>query len=371
MVVRASRQADSSQHNLALLQEKANLLSHESVPAPKQWKSTPRGPDIPAHQIFGTTMTSGGEANTVDRCRDEDDLVPGSSHVACDCPDPFVPTARKMRQWISHRDYLVAQAKSVQSMQTKLDVVFLGDSIWEFWNGTYLGERSKSTDHVRASFDKHFVRSKTQQGAGLSRALLECTILATSGDTTTDLLGQLQNGLLSSELQPKAWLFMIGTNNLGVKHCSKRTTLSGIVHVADYVHQQRPRSKIILHGLLPRNGGPPTADGKHHDSHAARQGRERQAGQLGDYWRQIRWINQQLRDYARQRDGWYYVDNGDLFLAQAHEQGTGAIDNVDSGSYINATRMGDGLHPSLVGYEILGPRLVKQLLDILSENGHG
>jgi lysophospholipase L1-like esterase len=216
-----------------------------------------------------------------------------------------------------------------------------------------LGEQRANGDQFRASFERYFVRSKQGEhktvtvshgnasASSVSRAGLECAILATCGDSTTHLLFHLQNGLLAPEVQPKAWLFMIGTNNLGETHCSKRTTLSGILHVARYVHLHRPQSKVILHSLLPRVGPQPGTN----------------FSQLGDYWQKIRWINEQLRNFVTLQNGWYLVENSDLFLATTHRE--------DVGRYINATLMADGLHPSLLGYELLGPRLAKQLRDIV------
>jgi lysophospholipase L1-like esterase len=297
-------------------------------------------------------------SSTTNLCSDHDDpaewRVSSANGRKCECPDPQKPTNRlKKAEWKKHHDKLVQRAK-ILSAYPVLDVVFVGDSIWEGWNGTDLQKQIHLTKKLspekqqrerRECFERLFVKSEEHPDA-----MVEADILATGGDKTTDLLWQLQNGLMPPQLQPSAWIFMIGTNNLSRK-CSKRTVLLSILHVAQYVHEQRPNAKIVIHGLFPR--------GEQWKGPAPRRV-DKDFYELGRYWEQILWINRQLRAYTNLYDDWYYVQNSEIFLAkETTESGTITLK-------INSTLMKDALHPTTKGYELLGSKLSKQLAAIIS-----
>jgi lysophospholipase L1-like esterase len=249
------------------------------------------------------------------------------------------------------------QRAKVLSRNPSLDVIFVGDSIWENWNGTGLQTPISLTtskkspkeqqQERRECFERFFVKSKDHPAAKV-----DGDILAASGDKTTDLLWHFQNGLLPARLQPRAWIFMIGTNNLGSNwKCSKTTVLRSILYLTQYVHEQRPDAKIIIHGLFPRGErwkgpSPERVDKSFY--------------KLGRYWEQILWINRQLRAYADLYDDWYYVQNSELFLAK-ETSATGTITLS-----INSTLMQDALHPTTQGYELLGASLSQQASSIVS-----
>jgi lysophospholipase L1-like esterase len=278
---------------------------------------------------------------------------------SCRCPDPTQSTFRAGKQWHQHHHGLVQYANTISSSTPSYDVIFIGDSILEFWNGTYLGTPIAPWTDARLSFEHYFVTSTSSSSSSSSSLLhsarattatIRADILASSGDTTTDLLGQLQDGLLPIHLQPKAWMMMIGTNNLGVTNCSKRTTLHGILHVANYLHHQRPNAKIIIHGLLPRGG-----------SGTGRLKSDESRYQLGKYWNQIIWINRHLQQYAIEHEQFHYIDNSDMFLVQIG----GSISTVNTHTTsiwaINSTMMKDALHPTVEGYWLLSQSLSSQL----------
>jgi lysophospholipase L1-like esterase len=171
--------------------------------------------------------------------------------------------------------------------------------------------------------------------------------LGSSGDTCTELLWHLENGMLPDELRPDAWIIMIGTNDLGRWDCSKRSTLAGILHVAQMLHTQRPKTPIIIHGLLPRSDvfrAEPETDYT-----------------LGRRWDQILWINRELKRFCALHDEWYYIEANKLFLRKV--QGGG--EDAEGALEILPETMDDALHPSVEGYRQWGKVVVRKLQKLL------
>ena len=137
-------------------------------------------------------------------------------------------------------------------------------------------------------------------------------------------------------VQPRAVLLLIGTNNVGRVGCSPKHTLAGILHVARYLQQQRPHAQLVLHGLLPRNE-------EYGDGNFT----------VGYKWEQLQWINRHLQWFCTHvRKDWHYVEHGDIFMV--------------NDTTINATLMDDALHPTVEGYRLWAPLLVKDIQQILS-----
>lgn len=297
---------------------------------------------------------------TSTRCMDPDFPSLNKENNDCTCPDPTIPRPRVKQQerWMAHHNHMVEQVNqfaAAAAAEATLDVLFLGDSITERWMGTKaLGK--VALPEYRNVFEKYF-GSSTSSSTSSSSSSLRGMALGTGGDTCTELLWHLQNGLLlpasslrRNNLQPRVIILLIGTNDLGLDFCNKQHVLAGILHVAAHIHLQRPRARLILHGLLPR-------------------GDELDQYQLKQRWQQIQWINRELQrfvngmhssdanvdngDVGGGGGGWYYVDNPDLFLRH------------DNPTLINATRMKDALHPTLEGYTLWAPRLDQQIGDIL------
>lgn len=161
----------------------------------------------------------------------------------------------------------------------------------------------------------------------------------TSGDSSTELLWHLQNGLSCSESSVK--VLMIGTNDLGnPRHlCSKRQTLAGVLHVAEYL--SRPGVPLVLHGILPRSD----SDGSF---------------ALGDRWREIQWINHELKKFCDLRDDWYYMEAIDIFL----------WDTPSGSREVDPNQMDDALHPTASGYDRWGTLIYSKLQEVLGKKGY-
>jgi lysophospholipase L1-like esterase len=298
---------------------------------------------------------------SLDRCIDDDADRVSSSNKPCHCPDPTrasnaFRTGDGRVAWLRRHEvyrhdiaYEAALQKKAQKRRNKqavndtsqLDVVFLGDSILERWNGTRNMGQDDGYPEYRASFASFF--NRRQHGDPVR---LQGLSLGTSGDITTELLWHLQNGVIttndgkSTALQPKVWFVLIGTNALGRMDCSKRTTLAGILHVLQFIQTHRPKNELLLvHGLLPR------ADTYNQQNYS-----------LGHYWQDILWINQELQRFCDLHSHWYYMEANDLFLTNA----TGGDLMID------ARTMSDSLHPDLEGYNLWGERIVNKVLQMIA-----
>lgn len=101
----------------------------------------------------------------------------------CTCPDPTVPLFNSDPRWEQQHNRMLQAAKLAskqQQQQQPLDLVFLGDSIVEQWNGT----QSMGTNVIpgmREPFEKRF----TIKGGGD----LEALALGCSGDTVSSIWG--------------------------------------------------------------------------------------------------------------------------------------------------------------------------------------
>jgi lysophospholipase L1-like esterase len=242
-----------------------------------------------------------------------------------------------------------------------VEVVVLGDSIVEHFSGTWkMGltpkVRSKDRDgggdadggggddRTEAHNEDAAEALATQAKAYAElRSKLNMVALGCSGDTTNQLLYHLMHGVLPPKLQPKVFVLMIGTNNLGPQWgCNARTTLAGILHVAQHLHKERPQATVVLHSLLPRTD----ADGE--------------AGPLNRYWSQILWINLQLQKFSALHPEWRFT-NPNSKLLRADKRAPYKV-------ALKPGVMPDGLHPSPEGYEIWSRELTKVVARALEEH---
>ena len=117
--------------------------------------------------------------------------------------------------------------------QGKVDLVFLGDSITEAWDGP--GAELWKTRY----------------------ATRNAVNLGISGDQTEHLLWRLRNGNLDG-IAPKAAVVMIGTNNVGNtggKHTAEQIA-AGVKAVLDELHARTPKTKVLLLAIFPRSEKP-------------------------------------------------------------------------------------------------------------------
>ena len=139
--------------------------------------------------------------------------------------------------------------------------------------------------------------------------------------------------MLPNSLQPKIWMILVGTNDLGKNRCSPEYVVAGILSVVKYIQTQRPGTPILLHGILPR-------------------GESRKIFQLGLRWELIQIINGLLRAFCENHPNMYYMDSGDMFLSH-------------KAAKVNRRLMDDALHPTLDGMRQWVPLIVERIHGII------
>lgn len=197
------------------------------------------------------------------------------------------------------------QANREVAKQGDAELLFMGDSITDFWrnaDGPFAG---------KPVLDKHFGQWKVAN-------------FGIAGDTTNGVLYRLQNGE-GQGFSPRAIMLMIGTNNTARNSAAE--IAEGIGAVVLELQRDFPQAKILLLGVFPR--GRPTDPVR----------------------TTIAEIN---RTIAKLDDGErvHYLDIGAQFLAA---DGT-----------IPADVMSDLLHPSAKGYEIWAQAVKEPLTELMS-----
>jgi lysophospholipase L1-like esterase len=139
-----------------------------------------------------------------------------------------IQPAPRDANWVKRHEGFVEIAK-----QGGVNVLFLGDSITDFW-------RNKG----RAVWDKYY-------------APLHAANFGISGDRTQHVLWRMGNGELDG-IKPKVVVLMIGTNNTGLERDGKTPrnatseVIEGVTAVVKGLRAKLPESKILLLAIFPR-----------------------------------------------------------------------------------------------------------------------
>jgi lysophospholipase L1-like esterase len=153
------------------------------------------------------------------------DGTTGPAKIPADQPMPRTDENSK----IAHRQ-LLEKAK-----QGTIDVYFVGDSITRRWGAL---EYPKLVEHWNKTFH------------GWNPANF-----AWGGDNTRNILWRLDNGELEG-VQPKVYVIMAGTNNLGERMSDdeKVTDITkGVQAIVERCRKHSPDAEIILTAMFPRN----------------------------------------------------------------------------------------------------------------------
>jgi lysophospholipase L1-like esterase len=292
---------------------------------------------------------NGKEKKQKSTCGDHQDHGKPANNNKCDCTSLDIESMIEGDEdWQRKHEKMVQTAQNAAG-RGDLDVVLLGDSITAGWNKDKVFQRYFNQTVGNSNNNNNKATSLSSSLQGLA--------LGVGGDTSMHLLWHLQHGLLDeSLLQPKVWLVLIGTNDLGRRGtaCSKRSTRDNIIKVATYLQERRPNTPIILHGILPR-------------------GHRKQNYSLhSQYTDQIDWINQELQRYCEDSqqdddDNFYYLDASDIFLKKV----TSTTTTTETEFIINSKLMKDALHPTTKGYQKWAPRIVNQVQRLIVADGGG
>ncbi len=204
------------------------------------------------------------------------------------------------------------QANLEVAKKGNIDVLFMGDSITDFWRNTEGDFAGKPV------LDKYFGH-------------LRVANFGIAGDTTQGVLYRLQNGE-GQGFNPKAVMLMIGTNNTGGGFGGAGNTAEeiaeGIGAVVLELQKDFPKAKILLLAVFPRN----TPNDPVRATIA-----------------KINSIISRLHDGDRV----HYLDIGAKFL--------------DAEGNIPKDVMSDALHPSTKGYEIWAEAVKEPLANLMQQ----
>jgi len=209
------------------------------------------------------------------------------------------------RDWKSY-DWVVRHHEILALNQPgaiRADVAFIGDSITHFWSGEPKARRVAGKDSWEKWIAPHHPIN-----------------LGYGWDRTENVLWRLRHGEIAG-LKPKAFVVLIGTNNLSGFNPPDQTA-EGVAEVCRELRRQAPAAKILLLAILPRQAKP---------------------------------------DATRQR----VTDTNALLKAQAPQIADAYLDLTDKlveadGSITKET-MNDYLHPTNKGYEVMGAAIDAQL----------
>ena len=247
-------------------------------------------------------------------------------------------------------------------------VIFTGDSITDFFDGTHDGKNNKLSmtdwwnENAGWSNDNTLAETGT---ASVYRALN----LGNSGDFTQSLLLRWQNlpdnqysgaytGAFAFKDTVKAIVLNISTNNIGPgvqsgsypqqRPIASVNAVRGIQEVVKILKEGFPKAKIILMGVFPRGNN--EADPK----------------DVEDFVRlQVLSVNRQLRDYYKNDARVDFTDLYEQFVTDDGKQRTGtdipALGDITGCSNLFI----DSVHPNNAGYKIwwdgIEPKLKKAL----------
>lgn len=197
------------------------------------------------------------------------------------------------------------QANLEVAKQGDAELLFMGDSITDFWRNTEGPFAGKSV------FDSNFGQWKVAN-------------FGIAGDTTQGVLYRLQHGE-GQTIHPRAVMLMIGTNNAGSNSADE--IAEGIGAVVHELRKDFPEANILLLAVFPRGGAKDPFRGK------------------------IDTINKKI---SRLDDGEHihYLDIGPKFL--------------DNDGNIPKDIMSDALHPSTKGYEIWAEAVKEPLAKLMA-----
>lgn len=193
--------------------------------------------------------------------------------------------------------------RRVQDAQGKADLIFVGDSITQGWEGS-----------GKAVWGRYYAhRNPLNLGIG--------------SDSTQHVLWRLEHGNLEG-LHPKVAVVLIGVNNVPHAENSPRMVLEGVAAVVQKLREKLPETKILLLGIFPlrEDFGPDRA--------------------------KVAQVNQAL--YGLDDGHWvHFLDFGHIFL--------------EKDGRVSKKIMPDFLHPNQAGYylwaEAMEPKLASLLAD--------
>jgi lysophospholipase L1-like esterase len=224
-------------------------------------------------------------------------VLAGASRAADDLPTTLKPEARQGRFAARHEKI------NERVKQGNVDLIFIGDSITQAWEGN-------GKDVWAKHYDK---RNAANLGIG--------------GDRTQHVLWRLDHGNIDG-IAPKLAVLMIGTNNSNGTDNTAEEIGAGITAIVKKLREKLPQTKVLILGVFPR--GPKPNPQREKNAKASE-------------------ISSQLAD----DENVFYLDIGKEFL-------------TDDGE-LTKEIMPDYLHLSPQGYEIWATAIEPKVAQLMGE----
>jgi lysophospholipase L1-like esterase len=227
-------------------------------------------------------------------------IVVAVSPVAAFAHSAVEPASRNEPGWKDRQELLNKRAAEAGE---KAQVIFIGDSITQGWEGA-----------GKEVWTRYYApRNAVNLGIG--------------GDRTQHVLWRFDNGNLNG-LKPKAAVVMIGTNNSNGEDNTVDQIADGITAIVRKLREKLPQTKVLLLAIFPRSENPSAQRGK------------------------VLQVNQIIQKLADDQNV-FWVDFGYKFV-----NGDGTIPRE---------LMPDYLHLSPKGYEIWAEAIEDKLAAILGD----
>jgi lysophospholipase L1-like esterase len=225
-------------------------------------------------------------------------LIAPLAAQAKDKPSTLVPVPRDGGHMERHKKI------NERVKQGDIDLIFIGDSITQGWEG-----------HGKDAWAKYYEPRKAAN-------------LGIGGDRTQHVLWRLENGNIDG-ISPKLAVLMIGTNNSNASDNTAEEIGAGIEAIVQKLRKELPETKILILAIFPRGAGPSPQ-------------REKNA--------KASEIASKLADDEMV----YYLDIGPKFLAE-------------DGTTLSKEIMPDLLHLSPQGYEIWAESIEPSVAKLMGE----
>ncbi len=223
---------------------------------------------------------------------------PPAAAVAEKQPAAVTPVSRPEKRWQDRQNALNERVK-----QGNADLIFIGDSITQNWEG-------KGKEVWKKYYDKR-----------------NAVNLGISGDQTQHVLWRLENGNIKG-ISPKLAIVMIGTNNSNGRQ-KPEDIAAAVKLIVEKLRDKLPQTKVLLLGIFPRG-----ADDQ-------------------DPRRQVNMKVNEIISQQADNNMIFYLDIGDKFLEPDHK--------------LSKEIMPDLLHPDAKGYEIWAEAVEPAVAKLMGE----
>lgn len=271
---------------------------------------------------------------------------PACRAEAPDCKwlNPTIPAPRNDENTVVNTEWNGAFRFNIHHIQGmldtrgSLDVVLVGDSIVEHWEGRDMGISEISLRRDHEVFEELFTRHGGGKIDGMAHGI--------GGDRCANLLYRLNNGEMPAGFDPKVWWVLVGTEDW-FQGIDSHAIVAGIVKTVESIREAHPNSHVVINSILPR--GNEERDGNPH-------------------YESLQEINRMLRCFvasenARRFDKLHvpelsFFNATDIFLFR----------DPEVGYFVNPALLPDYIHPSAQGEEIWGRQIVKKVMRLTSKD---